>query len=74
MTFPHVAQCRRCQVISFHSSAIELGQCREGGDTIALPAMAQREHCLMMHAGTAVMKGLCACHMRRRFSFAAASL
>lgn len=74
MTSPHVSQRRRCRAASFHASAIELGQCREGGDTIVLSVVAQREQSLMMHAGRAVMPGLCAHHMGRRFSFAATSL
>lgn len=74
MTSPHIAQHGRCGAASFHASAIELGQCRQGGDTIALSFVAQREQSLMMHAGTTVMPGLCPHHMGRRFSFAATSL
>lgn len=49
---------------------LSLVQCREGGVTIALCSVAQREQSLMMHAGKAVMLGPCAHHMWRRFSFA----
>lgn len=65
---------REMPAASINASAVELGQCREGGGTIALSFVPRMEQSLMMHAGTAVMPGLCAHHMGRRLSFAPTSL
>lgn len=65
---------REMPAASISARAVELGQCRQGGGTIALSFVAQMEQSLMMHTGTAVMPGLCARHMGRRLSFAPTSL